>query len=949
MVFRDPQWLALLPVLILAGWVWRGLKLGQPLRAAILLLTIFLLMRPQWRRMTGGMDLWVLLDRSGSTEARVDQGFPEWKRLLESGKRRRDDEIHFVDYAADAVPQELNAGGPFTGSRALTRTGSAVQQALALRDENRPARILVFTDGFSTEPLGGVAEKLAKAKVPLDFRLITEADGGDFRLRRLQLPGRSQVNEPFLVEVEVSGPKDGPVPLIISRNGQRLMDSEVVLSKGRGVARFTDRIATTGAFRYEALITPKDDAHPGNNRYEGWIEVSGGPRLLLVTKYTPDPLEAVLQGQGFTVEVVHEPGKLQAGQLSGCRGVIFNNVPAWEVPADFLNSLNFFVNAQGGGLMMAGGKKSFGAGGYFRSPIDELLPVSLELKKDQKKLAAAMVIVMDRSGSMAAHIGGGTKMDLANEGAARAVELLGYQDMVGVYAVDSEAHEVVGLQQIGSDDNRDKMKERIRRVRSEGGGIFVYNGLKAGWAALKETSYGTRHIILFADAADAEQPEDYVKLLTEVTAEGGSVSVIALGQETDSDAAFLKDVARRGNGRIFFTDRAEDLPNVFTAETVAVARSAFVADPVPAVSNGLWAEVAGKPLDWLGEVDGYNLSYRKDWASQGLISKDEFEAPLVAWGQRGSGRSAAVSFPLGGEFSERVRGWPKYGDFAQTLGRWLMGQDLPPGLGLKWELTGTELALDLMYDDEWEEKFAKQVPRIVLAKGLRAEAGPELTWQRMSPGHFRAAMTLEESEVIRGAVQAGAFAIPFGPVSAGTNVEWTFDPARVDELRQTATESGGQELLDLKDAWKAPPVTQFTDLRGWLLPLLLLLVLLEALATRLGWRFAELKLALPGRNAAAAAAATTTAQKAAGRTAFGAAKTAAASAAGKTGRMPGTQVAETPTSPQEPSLPKSPPPVPAAPPPAPSSAAVPDADSLAAAAAAERRRERFARAKKGGG
>ncbi len=419
MVFRDPQWLALLPVLILAGWVWRGLKLWQPLRAAILLLTVFLLMRPQWQRMTGGMDLWVLLDRSGSTEARVDQGFPEWKRLLESGKRRRDDVIHFVDYAADAVPQEMNAGGPYTGSRAQTRTGSAVQQALALRDENRPARILVFTDGFSTEPLGGVAEKLAKAKVPLDFRLITEADGGDFRLRRLQLPGRTQVNEPFLVEVEVSGPKDGPVPLIISRNGQRLMDSEVVLTKGRGVARFTDRIGTTGAFRYEALITPKEDAHPGNNRYEGWIEVSGGPRLLLVTKYTPDPLEAVLQGQGFTVEVVKEPGKLQAGQLSGCRGVILNNVPAWEVPSDFLNSLNFFVNAQGGGLMMAGGKKSFGAGGYFRSPIDELLPVSLELKKDQKKLAAAMVIVMDRSGSMAAPIGGGTKMDLANEGDIR--------------------------------------------------------------------------------------------------------------------------------------------------------------------------------------------------------------------------------------------------------------------------------------------------------------------------------------------------------------------------------------------------------------------------------------------------------------------------------------------------------------------------------------------------
>ena len=586
MIFRDPAWLALLPVVVLAGWVWPGLQLQRPLRAGFVMLIILLLMRPQWQRFAGGMDLWVLLDRSASTEALIDQGLPEWRQLLESGKPGREDRLHFVDYASEVVPQESNAGGPYTGSRALTRTAQAVEHVLALRPEDRPARVLVFTDGFSTEPLAGVAEKLARVEVPLDFRLLSAAKGDDFRLRRLQLPARAQVSEPFLVEVEVSGPQEGPVPLTIFRNGQKLTDSQVEIRDGRGTARFTDKLAGSGSFKYEATIQPEHDAHPGNNRYESWIEITGGPRLLLVTHYQPDPLEAVLAGQGFEVETVREPGKLQGGQLTGCRAVILNNVPAWEVPVDFLASLNFFVSAQGGGLLMAGGKKSFGAGGYFRSSIDALLPVSMELKKDQKKLAAAMVIEMDRSGSKAAPIGGGTKMELANEGAARSIELLGSQDMAGVFAVDSEAHEVVPLQQIGSDSNREGMLGKVRRVRSEGGGIFVYNGLKAGWKVLKETAYGTRHIILFADAADAEQPEDYVKLLAEVTAEGGTVSVIALGTDMDSDAAFLKDVATRGNGRIFFTDRAEDLPNIFTAETVAVARSAFVSDPVPVAPGG---------------------------------------------------------------------------------------------------------------------------------------------------------------------------------------------------------------------------------------------------------------------------------------------------------------------------------------------------------------------------
>ena len=842
MIFREPAWLALLPVLILAGWVWRGLQLQRPLRIALLVLAVLLLMRPQWQRFQGGMDLWVLLDRSDSTGTKIDQGLPEWRQLLERGKRERNDRLYFVDYAAEVVPQETNAGGPYTGSRALTRTGQAIEHVLALRQEDRPARILVFTDGYSTEPLAGTTEKLVRASVPLDYRLTTEAVGDDFRIRLLRLPARAQVSEPFLVEVEVTGPVDGPVPLTIFRNGQKLTDSEVKITNGRGSARFTDRLSLSGSFKYEATIQPKDDAHAGNNRYESWMEITGGPRLLLVSRYQPDPLVAVLAGQGFEVETINDPSRLQAGQLTGCRAVVLNNVPAWDIPADFMASLNFFVTSQGGGLLMAGGKKSFGSGGYFRSSIDELLPVSLELKKDQKKLAAAMVIIMDRSGSMAAPVGGGTKMDLANEGTARSIELLGYQDMVGVFAVDSEAHEVIPLQQIGGESNRDNMRDKVRRVRSEGGGIFVYNGLKAGWNVLKDTPYGTRHIILFADAADAEQPEDYVKLLSTITADGGSVSVIALGTESDPDAAFLKDIAKRGNGRIFFTDRAEDLPNVFTAETVAVARSAFISDPVPAVPTGLWSEIAGRPLDWLKEVDGYNLSYRKDWASQGLVSTDEFQAPLTAWGQRGSGRTAAVSFPLGGEFSERVRTWPKYGDFSQTFIRWLMGQPLPPSLGLRTTLRGTELALDLLYEGEpWTKTFAETAPRIVLASGARAEPGLELTWQRMSPGHYRAAIDLEEGSVIRGGIQAGIHVIPFGPLSVGTKAEWTFDPIRQEELRQTAVTSGGREILDLATAWQSPPVARFTDLRPWLLPLLLLLFLADALVTRLAWTFPKLR------------------------------------------------------------------------------------------------------------
>ena len=36
----------------------------------------------------------------------------------------------------------------------------------------------------------------------------------------------------------------------------------------------------------------------------------------------------------------------------------------------------------GVGFMMVGGKNSFGLGGYFKTPIEKLLPVEMELKEN---------------------------------------------------------------------------------------------------------------------------------------------------------------------------------------------------------------------------------------------------------------------------------------------------------------------------------------------------------------------------------------------------------------------------------------------------------------------------------------------------------------------------------------------------------------------------------------
>ncbi|QQL45101.1 vWA domain-containing protein [Sulfuriroseicoccus oceanibius] len=840
MSLMSPEWLLLVPVFLLLGWWRRELGLFRPLRLACWVLLVLAMTRPMTQLGRSPMDLWLLADLSSSTGGVIEAELPELEGLIEDEKKMGGDRLRVVHYAAEAVEIDPVAGDARLdeSDRHLTRTSLAVQSAAARAqgdDEGRPARVLVVTDGYSTEPLAGLVPSLQRANIPVDYRIVPPPSAVDVRVERLATPSRVQPGEPFLVEAELAGNMNGPLKLQLLRDGVEVAVRDVRLRNGSAKLQFTDRLRAGRAYLYEAKVVPQEagDAYAGNNEAQSFVEVDAGGRILMLTKYQPDPAAAALRKLGLEVEEVADGSNLTARHLTGVSVVVINNVPAWEVSGAFLSALPFFVESQGGGLMMAGGRQSFAAGGYAASPIDELLPVSMELRSEHRKLAVALCIVMDRSGSMSAAVAGGTKMDLANSGAANALNHLGGTDAMAVFAVDSSPHTMVKLQP--AVQNRDAITKAIRRIRSTGGGIFVYSGLKAGWNEIKRAPHAQKHVILFSDAADSEEPGDYKELLAEMRAEGATVSVIALGNKGDADAAFLEDIAQRGDGRIFFVEDAGALPDVFSQETVAVARAAFVRDPVPTRATGSLREIASGTPDWLDQVDGYNLSYLRPWARQALVSVDEFQAPLVAFGPRGTGRCAAVSMPLGAEYAGATLGWEGYEDFVQTLGRWLVGSDVPRGVALRSRIDGSVMTVDLLYDDAlWSERFAKDPPKLSLAMGAESPQTRQVVWERIEPGRYRARVDLVQGEMVRGGISLGDQALAFGPLVASSGAEWRFSPVMLDELRQVAAATGGEERLDLAGVWERPFVKPPRPLMPVLLALVLVLVLADALMTRIG-------------------------------------------------------------------------------------------------------------------
>ncbi|MCC5843605.1 MAG: VWA domain-containing protein [Verrucomicrobia bacterium] len=848
--FSHPEALILIPLWGAAAWLFPKARLLKPLRLAVGLLWMLAWMAPHLPLQSRGLDLWVLVDRSDSARDLIEPRLPEMQTLLEQS-RNREDRLIFVDFAEDVIQRDPLTATVLSGFTDSTRLATALHFTLDRIAPRRHTRLLLLSDGYSTEPLEEAGLRLLRENIPLDLRAFTPLDAVDYRVESINAPLRVRPGEPFLIEAHITGTRDGDIPVQLRRNGEHLAEGIVTLVRGRGRIRWPQRLDHPGAAEYEVSIHPEEDTWPGNNRQRHWVEAGGGRRVLLVSAYEDDPLARLLRDRGMEVALVTRTATLRPGHLSGVASVILNNVSAFQVPGPFLEAIPFFVREQGGGFIMVGGKAGFGSGGYFQSAVDELLPVSMELKQEHRKLAAAVAIVMDRSGSMNAGVPGApgaTKMSLANEGAAQAIDLLGDMDAVTVFAVDTQPHLMVPLTTLGG--NRSDIAAAVRRIQSSGGGIYVYEGLKAGWEELQKAQQGQRHIILFSDASDSERPQGYERIVDEMLRENATLSVIALGTENDRHGDLLKEIAARGQGRILFNADAAQLPMIFAQETVALSRSAFLQEPVGLQPMSGWSEIAAAPLPWPAHIDGYNLSYLRPGAAVSLLTADEYEAPLLAHWTRGLGRVAAVSFPLGGEASDTVRAWPAYGDFVRTLVDWTLRRELPGGLALRQTREGEHLRIDLHHDESWEAVFALAPPELHTVSA--ADPDPRAhAWRRMSPGRFTTQIPLRGQDRLRGALKAGEGAIPFGPVSAPVGAEWEFDPAMPRALQQLSRLSQGVNRLDLATVWDAPRRITLRSIRSPLLILLLLAFLTEAALVRLDGQRPSLDLRRPVRRAPA--------------------------------------------------------------------------------------------------
>ena len=278
-------------------------------------------------------------------------------------------------------------------------------------------------------------------------------------------------------------------------------------------------------------------------------------------------------------------------------------------------------------------------------------------------------------------------MDLADLGTVQVLDLLSPMDEIGVFAVDTAPHEIVPLDTV---EHNIGYRSKILAIGSEGGGIYIYEALVASARMIQNAHAQTKHIILFSDAADAEQSAHYEDIVAKLRDADVTVSVVGLGTEHDCDANMLKDLARRGGGDCYFSDNPDEIPRIFAQDTFTIARSMFD-DPGHAISRSrtgyspLGSRTCVAPPPSLG---GYNLCYVRPLANLAAVTGDEYQAPVVASWNAGNGRVLCYLGEADGKYSGDFAKWNQTGEFYSTLARWVAGkhQSLPDDMLLSQEV-----------------------------------------------------------------------------------------------------------------------------------------------------------------------------------------------------------------------------------------------------------------------
>lgn len=760
MRFASPLLLALLlllPAIAALGWPSRSVARRREiaslaLRLFIVLCLIFSLAGLEIARAADELAVVFLIDVSDSMPASAKAAAVDYTRQAVAAMRP-DDQAAVIVFGGDALVERSMSPGRELGSltsipnTSQTDLGEAIRLALALYPPDTTRRMVILSDGVATSGDALEAARLAAASgVEIVVLPFVVQPGAEALIAGVEAPARLRQGERF--DLRLSLRVTEPM-----RAGVRVLAGDRVVYQGthdlgRGDQSFSIPLTAgePGFVDYVVQIDPDRDAYYQNNELAAYSQVDGLPKVLLVAppegsamtlggEARPDefsPLRRALEAASFVVDVAR-PAELpsELAELAGYASLVLVDVPARDLNRRQMSAVQSYVRDLGGGLAVVGGPTSYGVGGYFRTPLEETLPVEMQIKDQQRRPALAIVFIVDRSGSMSETSGGIAKLELAKEAAARSVELLWPTDRVGVIAFDDAASWVTPLTDLSDPD---QVIRAIGSIRS-GGGTDILAGVQAMADVLPGDTAGVKHVILLTDGgADPTGIPELVRRLHEEN--GITLTTVGVGRDA---APFLPQLAQSGGGRYHFAADPSAIPTIFTEETTLAARSYIVEEsffPQQRRASPILSGIREVP-----QLYGYVATTAKDAAQTILVSSQD-DPILAAW-QYGLGKAVAFTSDATGRWARDWVGWDRFPIFWAQAVRYTIGDPSSSTLDVRVEQVGEQARLIVdarLWKASPDAENGDYLNGYTLRANVVAPDGPveSIDAQQVAPGRYEA-------------------------------------------------------------------------------------------------------------------------------------------------------------------------------------------------------------------
>ena len=594
-------------------------------------------------------------------------------------------------------PAELHLEG-------LPRDGTAIDQALRsagglLRAEPGERRVVLLSDGNSDgERAATEAMALASAGIQVTTVAVELTPSPrEVLVEDVSAPQVVAQGEPFLIKVQLRARSGGPATLHLVRSGGEHREQRVDLQPGTNLVTLQERVEEAGVDLYEVTVAAEGDADPLNNSGGAIVRVRGRPRALLVQSGAQDrdgrelappaevarPLRRALEAAGFEVRV-GGPSALPTGleELSGLSLLVLGDVGAERWSEVQMEAVRRWVHDQGGGLLALGGSEAFGLGGYYRTPVEEALPVSSDVRSKKVLPSLALVLCIDRSGSMLEVVdGGATRLDLAKEGALRALDLLQQQDWLGVIAFAGWPEWVVRLNPVLE---KKPAAGRILGLES-GGGTAIAPALREAHDALASAPARLRHAVLLTDGRSGDDPSEVAAILRDYRTNKITLTTVGVGAEVDRE--LLRGMADQTGGRYLHVQDARTLPRLLAKEAVSASKALAIEREVKVRQVG----DPGVHLEWASAppLRGFVMTVAKPEAEVLLDSGPEDgpeDGPLLVRWRYGLGKTAAFTSDAAARWSAPWLSWDGYPVLFGAVARWVARDPGEPGVSTAMQL-----------------------------------------------------------------------------------------------------------------------------------------------------------------------------------------------------------------------------------------------------------------------